>query len=135
MALSYIGADELLEELIRKKSYGGAKHLGLSTTAPNRDGTGFTQPPASAGYAKVQIGSDPDGWAYMNNARLGSITNGTTIFFPEATAPWGTCKYFLLFDGPEDNRLLAYGLLDEPISPKENDVPMIRPGGIVMTLR
>lgn len=134
MALTYIGANDLLRNLVARDSYGD-KLLGLSTTAPDRDGHGYTEPPESAGYGRVSIGRDPDGWGYLSVSNLGSVTNTTTIFFPEATADWGTCKYFLLFDSIDPHNLLAYGALDSPISPKANEVAMIRPGGIVMTLR
>ena len=136
MALTYIGANQMLGKLIGPAQYGGGdKTLGLSTTLPDRDGKGYTEPPESAGYGRVPIGKDPDGWGYLKVSNLGSVTNTTTIFFPEATAAWGTCKYFLLFDGGSPYNLLAYGTLDAPISPQANEVAMIRPGGIVMTLR
>lgn len=136
MPLTYKAANMYLDNLVgaqqvsRKSSY-----LGLSTTAPNRDGTGYTEPDASAGYGRVKLGNDASSWQAMKAASLGATTNESTIFFPEATASWGTCTHYLLFDAETGGNLLAYGPLDESIKPVANKVPIVREGNLNMTMR
>ena len=70
----------------------------------------------------------------MFDARSGGSYNFDTIYFPEATGSWGTCTHYLLFDKQTDGNLLAYGELQEPITPVNGTVPLIRSQELQMTL-
>lgn len=67
-------------------------YIGLSTAAPNEDGTGFTEPSGN-GYARVNA----CGGTYWNTATAGSVTNKIAIPFPETSGSWGTITYFGVF--------------------------------------
>lgn len=81
-------------------------YLGLSTTQPNLDGSGVTEPKELAGYARVKLDC-------LSVPKEGVITNTETIDFNESTADWGTITHFVVFDSPDVNsgHLLMYGNL------------------------
>jgi hypothetical protein len=107
----------------------------LSTTAPSRDGTGYTEPSASNGYKRVLLGQNSQNVSWkMGSASSGGIKNKETVYFPEATGSWGTCTYYLLFDASTDGSLLAYGALTDSITPTNGTVPLIRSEELQMTL-
>ena len=135
--MTYILADRILEGMSGKTNmfsqYG--IFLGLSTTAPSRDGTGYTEPPASNGYKRTLIGAYGQGSTYkMGTPSAGGIKNTDTIYFPEATGSWGTCTHYLLFDSSTEGNLLAYGPLTDAITPVNGTVPLIRIEELQMTI-
>ena len=135
--LTYNGANALLNCLCgRASSYSyGTPYVGLSTSAPDRNGSGYTEPSADAGYARVMLGNASQSVAQkMEAANLGSSINKEIIYFPEATNSWGTCTHFLIFSAPEDGVLIAYGQLTDEISPVAGTVPIIRVGDLTMSI-
>lgn len=82
--------------------------IGLSTTAPNINGTNVTEPTGS-GYARMELTnlSAPSG---------GVVTNTASIDFPESTASWGTTTHFVIYDALTNGNLLQYGPLSTPRS-------------------
>ena len=134
MPLTYKAANAYLDLLTMGQPVPNWKtYLGLSTTAPNRDGSGYTEPDASVGYGRAGLNAAP--LRKMKFANLGASTNEDTIFFPEATASWGKITYFLIFDAEKEGNLLAYGPLDDPITPSKGKVPIIRTENITITMR
>lgn len=137
--LTYVGANEILSIICGKKyQYPYTNiYVGLSTTTPNREGLSYTEPPSSAGYARVLLGSSVSGASAtqkMDNPALGAITNKDIIYFPEATGAWGTCTHFLIFNAATEGALLAYGALTNEISPVNGTVPLIRVGDLDMSV-
>lgn len=102
-------------------------YLGLSTTAPSRDGTGYTEPSGN-GYVRILLDDA------MGSPNLGSATNAEEVHFKAATGSWGTCPYYLIFSAKTGGVLLAYGQLTDEISPVADTVPIIPVGDIVMGL-
>lgn len=84
-------------------------YIGLSTTAPSVDGTGFNEPSADAGYARVELTS-------LSEPTDGLVTNTLAINFDESTASWGTITHFVIFDdgAVDSGNLLMYGALSTP---------------------
>ena len=105
----------------------GKCYLGLSTTAPSSDGTGFTEPSSSAGYGRVE----------MTN-KIMTVTeaeNEVAIMFPEATSSWGTVRYFGLFASENPTALpLIYGALTSQVTISANYIALFRPGNFTMSL-
>lgn len=83
--------------------------IGLSTTAPNNNGTNVTEPAASAGYSRVKLDM-------LSEPTVGVVTNKTGIDFNESTASWGTVTHFVIFDAQNGGNLLQYGALSTPRS-------------------
>ena len=135
--LTYNGANSLLNMLCgRTQSYSYSNvYVGLSTTAPDRGGSGFSEPPASAGYSRVLLGNyNQAATQKMGPANLGTSTNTDILYFPEATTTWGTCTHFLIFSAATDGVLIAYGALTNEISPVSGTVPIIRVGDLDMSI-
>lgn len=87
----------------------GAFYIGLSSTAPNIDGTNVGEPNSSAGYARVELTS-------LGEPVDGVVTNELAINFNESTASWGTITHFVIFDAETGGNLLMYGALSTPRS-------------------
>lgn len=103
-------------------------YLGLSTTAPNKEGTGATEPSTSGtAYARVQLSN-------LSEPADGVITSEETITFPEATADWGTISHYVIYDAAASGNLLMYGPLDNSRRVEANTVVSFRPGGLTLTL-
>ena len=135
--MTYFLANKILDGMGGKTSiFASAIYLGLSTTAPSRDGTGYTEPSAGVGYKRVLLGMSGQSTSQrMADASSGGIKNKDTVYFPEATGSWGECTHYLLFDSDKaDGNLLAYGSLTNHITPTNGTVPLIRAEELQMTL-
>ena len=137
MAFTNSGSASILNGLIGK----GASvplsncYLGLSSTVPTGDGTNFTEPPSASGYARAIIGLQNQVATQVMDLPSGGVTqNKDIIFFPEASASWGTLTHFGLFSAPTGGTLVLYGALSEPITVAANYVPLFRVGNFSLTL-
>lgn len=133
--LTYLLANKILEGIGGRTSMvANAVYIGLSTTSPSRNGTGFTEPSGN-GYKRVLLGQSGQSTSLkMGTASAGGIKNSETVYFPEATGSWGTCTHYLLFDALTGGNLLAYGTLTDSITPTSGTVPLIRVEELQMTL-
>jgi hypothetical protein len=86
-------------------------YIGLSTTTPGDDGTGFTEPAALDGYARVMVANDGAEWAA---AIGGEKSNTNAIVFPTATGSWGTVSHFGVFTAISGGTPKITGALDTP---------------------
>lgn len=109
------GWTDYLKHKILDEVYGGTAfsapatlYLGLSTTTPAADGTGVTEP-AGGSYARVAVTNNGTNFP---SASGGAKANGTVITFPTATASWGTCTYWTLYDASSGGNLLNYGAIN-----------------------
>ena len=98
-------------------------YIGLSTSAPNVNGTGVHEPPASAGYARVHLSS-------LGEPVDGVITNSQAINFEESTASWGVITHFVIYDSEVvgDGNLLMYGALSTPRTVEPATIMTIKEG-------
>ena len=89
--------------------------LGLSSTEPSVDGTNFTEPSASTGYARINIhptSSSTQGpvfpFEWVPESNYTQVQNKYEIHFNVATSSWGAAVGWVgIFDN--SNRLLAFG--------------------------
>ena len=119
MAVSTDYANTILSALFQ-----GAT-IGLSTTAPNKAGRNITEPAASAGYARVQASQG------SFKAENGKITNKAYVYFPEATASWGTVSHLCIYGG---TTLRYFGAFTTPRQIVASSVPLFRPGALNVTM-
>ena len=104
-------------------------YIGLSTTQPNVDGTGVTEPASGTGYARVPANNG--GFTAAN----GNVTNSNYLYFPEATTAWGRVLYLCVFEGNSTTSKLRYfGALTTPKDITVNSVPLFRPGSINVSI-
>ena len=104
-------------------------YIGLSTTEPSADGTGFTEPSSDYGYARVaitQLLGEPSG---------GVVTNSYAIDFPSSTADWGTVTHFIIFDALEDGNLLMFGELSVSRSVEVGTIVSIQAEALTLTVQ
>lgn len=102
-------------------------YLGLSSTAPQVDGTGVSEPLASAGYQRVELTN-------LSEPVNGVVSNDGAIQFDESSASWGTITHFVLFDSPEDGNLLMFNQLSQSRSVETATIVMVKTGSLKLTL-
>lgn len=102
--------------------------IGLSTTAPNVNGTNVTEPAASTGYARVKLDM-------MSEPSVGVVTNQSSIDFNESTASWGTVTHFVIFDAQNSGNLLQYGALSTPRSVEAATIMSIKSGYLNLSVQ
>jgi hypothetical protein len=121
---------------------GGSVYIGLSSTPPQPDGSGVTEPNGN-GYGRTLIGTNEQTSTYMFPAASdGQAANSKIIYFPEATGTWGAqLTHFVLFNNETSTQasaVLAYAKLthdgeDAPISvTAANTVVLFRAGELVI---
>ena len=142
MITTYL-ADQILNLIIAKSGgvsteYSGTTTnptfecwLGFSTTAPNIDGTNFTEPDTTAcpSYGRVRLhvnetGGDSSKWTN----KWGTVANATVENIDEVVTNecleddgWGEFTHFGIFTKEKGGTLLAYDLLTDPDGiPDEN---------------
>lgn len=115
-------------------------YIGLSTTTPNTDGTNFTEPSAASGYKRTLVGTYQAGSGWTNKLTptatggVGTLTSNDIIFFPEATASWGTVTHFGVFASLTATEPIIFGELTAPVTIQQNYVPLFRTGQLIITL-
>ena len=136
-------ANELLEQLFHTagttKTY---YYIGLSTTAPNPDGSNFTEPqiPSDAvddggkpitvnEYQRVNLQD------VMGAASNAIIKNSAIIFFNEAEHyGWGTITHFGIFTAKTGGKPIFYGELSSSVQIPRNYIPIFRAGKLQVGL-
>lgn len=104
-------------------------YIGLSTTDPGSDGTGFTEPVGGA-YARQSSTNDATNWP---SASSGQKTNGALIQYPQATAAWGTISHWGIFLADTGGSPVAWGELDTPRAVASGDQFQHGIGKLVLT--
>lgn len=104
-------------------------YLGLSTTPPNLDGTGVTEPATSSGYARVELTT-------LSEPTDGQITNTAEISFPESNASWGDITHFVLYDNPTrgSGNLLMFNVLSQTRRVEAATIVMVKTGSLKLKL-
>lgn len=112
-------------------------YIGLSTTTPDAAGANFSEPSSSSGYARVMLGYyNQSNTFVMDAAANGSICNtNNIIFFPEATASWGTVTHFALFKDKTGGTPILWGALSSSISIPSGYIPIFRAGALTVSLQ
>ena len=133
-------ANEILNAFFGKRQYcslASTCYIGLSTSTPDSDGNNFNEPPKSAGYQRVFIGTySQNNTQLMAPADDGSISNtNNIIFFPEVTSSWGTITHFGIFSSAADSKPLMWGTLTTTINVPSGYIPIFRAGALTVTLQ
>lgn len=137
-----MGAIDVQEQAIANSQFGGGAttwapatwFVGLSTTTPNDDGTGFTEP-SGGSYARVSVTNNSTNWpAATTSSGVTSKANGTVIQFSNPTGTWGLVTYWGLFSASSGGSPLYFNPLDASISPKSGNSPVqFDIGALVLT--
>lgn len=107
-------------------------YVALTTAAPTANSTGsnLSEPSSANGYARVAVNSTNGNFAAA--ARV--LTNGSYIYFPEATASWGTITHMCFVSAASGGALRYFGALNSSVSVGANTVPLFKPGTINISL-
>lgn len=112
MAITPYQSNRVLNNLFGATSFSpeGTLYIGLSTTALNQNGGGYTEP-TGAGYARVTVQNNKTNWGQASNS---AVTNATAITFPESTSSWGTITHVFISDAPTGGNVLYWDALTQP---------------------
>lgn len=105
-------------------------HVGLSTTAPNSDGTNVTEP-VGASYARVAVTSATGSWDAASN---GGTANTNDITFPQATGSWGTVTHWVIYDASTGGNLLFFATLGASQAVGNGDQVKFLPQALTMAI-
>lgn len=124
----------LLDEVFGGVNYvpPGTLYIGLSTTALNDDGTGATEPPGAAGYARADVPNTAA--SFPATGGDGTKANDVTISFDPATGDWGTITHFFIADAATAGNILAYSTIGTPKLITNGDTASFGPGSLTITL-
>lgn len=124
--------NELLDHVWGNQAYTAPTdiYVGLSTTTPNDDGTGITEP-AGGAYARVQVTNNATNWPAASG---GAKANGTAIQFPTATNSWGTVTHFFCGDAASGGNILGTGALSASKTIDSGDTASFTIGELDITL-
>jgi hypothetical protein len=133
-------ANNILSAFFGKAQYASLAstcYIGLSTTTPDAAGANFSEPSTSSGYARVMLGNyNQNNTQLMDTPSNGSICNtNNIIFFPEATASWGTVTHFGLFNNKTGGAPILWGALSSSISIPSGYIPIFRAGALTVSLQ
>ena len=123
----------ILNGIFQSPAYAGYATLwiSLSTTTPNDDGTGFTEPSGNA-YARVATtGAD---WGAATGTAPAVKSNTAAKSFPTATGSWGTVTYFGLHNAASGGLLKYAGVLGTPKAIASGDTPSFAIGALQLKL-
>lgn len=127
-----MGATSARERAIADSQFGGGAttwapanwYVGLSTTTPANDGTGFTEPSGNA-YARVTMVNNATNFPPATTADgITKKANGTKITWPNPTGPWGTLIQYGFFTTLTGGQPEWTGALDAPVSPRAGNTPV-----------
>ena len=129
--------DALLNHIFTDPIYSAPTNIfvGISSTTPSEDGTGFSEEAAN-GYARVSTAAAD--WGTVVAAEPSTKSNVNIITFPIATGDWQTqanFTYFGLFDLATVGELLAFGLLTVAKNVLDGDTAKFPVGDLTITLQ
>ena len=122
------------QQVIANSQFGGGAitgvapatwYLGLSTTAPANDGSGFSEP-VGGSYARVAIPNTLANWPAAQIGADGIVRklSGAKFTFPNPTGTWGNITHWGLFLAAAGGLPEWKAALDAPISPRSGNTPV-----------
>lgn len=99
-------------------------YLGLSSTTPNDDGTGFTEPSTGA-YARVAVTNNTTNFpAAITTSGVTTKSNGAKFTFPNPTANWGLMTHYGWFTASTGGNPEYFNPLDASITVMNGNSPV-----------
>ncbi len=106
-------------------------YIGLSTTAPNTDGTGVSEP-SGGSYARIALSNSSTALTPPDANAM--VINKNEIMFPESTANWGRVTHYVIYDSPNGGNLLMAGELMTPRTAETATTITIKPGQVQLQI-
>ncbi|WP_028924193.1 phage tail fiber protein [Pseudonocardia acaciae] len=99
-------------------------YLGLSVTAPNEDGSSFTQPTAGS-YARVAVTNNATNFPPATTVDgITTKTNGAKFTFPNPTGTWGQIGWYGWFSAATGGTPEYSAALDAPVTVRSGNTPV-----------
>lgn len=102
-------------------------YVAISTTEPQEDGSGVTEPTGDASYTRQPLGA-------MTAADGGSTANATSVAWSRFDTDQGTVGYWALFNAQTDGQLLMGGALDSLKHLDAGTTIVFEPGSLVLNV-
>lgn len=111
----------------------GTWYVGASTTTPNKDGTGATEP-SGGGYGRVPLTNNTTNWPAATTSASGDTTkvNAVKATFPNPTGNWGVITHLLIFAAASGGTPRFSKELDQPISARAGNTPVEFDAGAIV---
>lgn len=125
-------ATDARERTIADSQFGGGAttwapatwYIGLSTTTPNEDGTGFTEP-VGGSYARVGLTNNATNWpAAVTTSGVTLKKNGVAATYTNPTGNWGLIVCYGLFTAVSGGTPEYWGALDTQITVQSGNTPV-----------
>lgn len=133
--------NKLLSAICGKQNFTNSIYAALYIGNPEGDTPGTEVSASAYGYKRTLVcGYNSNQSNLMNTPANGSVSNESTIYFPEATGSWGTVDYVALFDSLTGGNLIGYSHIvnesgaDTSLEITEGKVPLIRAGKFNISL-
>jgi hypothetical protein len=126
----------ILDGVLQDPAYAGyaTLYIGLSTTTPNEDGTGFTEP-SGGNYARISTtGAD---WGAASGTAPATKSNTAAKSYAAANADWSSganMTHFGLFTALSGGTPKWWGALTAPKPVLNGDAPSFAVGALVLKL-
>lgn len=99
-------------------------YLGLSTTTPANDGTGFSEP-VGGSYARVAITNNAANFpAATTSDGVSRKASGAKFTYPNPTGNWGQITHWGMFLASSGGVPEWFAALDAPINPRSGNTPV-----------
>lgn len=123
-----MGATAARERAIADNQFGSGTpatwFLGLSTTTPNDDGSGFTEPAIGA-YARVSVTNNVTNFPAASTVDgITSKTNGTKLTFVNPTGTWGAILAYGWFLASTGGTPEYWNPLDASVTVRNGNTPV-----------
>jgi hypothetical protein len=107
-------------------------YVALSSTTPNNDGTGITEP-SGGNYARSDTTADQADWIAGSTVNI--IENGVTVPYATTSADWlagAPLTWFVIYDAVSAGNALYAGPLSTPKIVLSGTTPSFAPGAMVI---
>lgn len=127
-----VGASDARERTLADSQFGSGAttyspatwYFGLSTTTPNDDGTGFTEP-SGGSYARVAVTNNTTNFpAAQTVSGETRKLNNTKITWPTPSSNWGAVTHYGIFTAASGGLPEYTNPLDTPITIRAGNTPV-----------
>lgn len=127
-----MGATDSRERKVADSQFGGGAttwapatwYLGLTTTSPNDDGTGFTEP-VGGNYARVAVTNNATNFPPATTSNgVTTKKNGAKFTFPNPNGTWGLINGYGWFEAATGGVPEYFNTLDTPVTVQNGNTPV-----------
>ena len=132
-ALTNYTENNIINHIFRTGSFTKPSYLyvGLITAVPNAEAGSVTEI-SGGSYARVMRNPSDSNWDASTTT--GTTANTATLQFPAATADWGSCTHFGIWDSATTGNLLIYAPLTVATTITNGTTPSFGAGALTFQI-